>query len=90
MGYYQIICNPTQKLHFKTNKYPSRSISARNLKAIPSRRKSFKKIFFRYCFDQWKKHKPEVTNTKSTYKFKKSIITEKQNSLYNIHSLYYA
>ena len=68
------------------NKYPLRSVSCGKLKCIPSRIKSFRKTFFPYGTDEWKKLNPEIRNAKSIYKFKKSIITEKlENSLYNVH-----
>ena len=38
-----------------------------------------------YCIDEWNILNPEVRNTKSIYKFKKSSKIEKlENSLYNV------
>ena len=59
-----------QKLHFKRTK---NSITN-------------KENIFPYCIDEWNKLKPEVRNAKPIYKFKKSIVTVKQeNPLYNNH-----
>ena len=71
---------------FPQNKYPLRSVSFGKLKCIPSRTKSFSKTFFPYCIDEWHKLNPEIRNSKSIYKFKKTIVTEKlENFLYNVH-----
>ena len=71
---------------FQSNYRFLRSISAGKLKAIPSRTKSFKKTFFPYCIHEWNKLKPEVRNSSSIYKFKKSVIIVKQeNYLCNFH-----
>ena len=47
---------------FSQNKYPLRSVSSGKLKCIPSRTKSFSKIFFPYCIDEWNKLNPEIRN----------------------------
>ena len=59
-----------------------------NVNTIPSRiLRVLRKHFFPYCVDQWNKVKLELRKEKPICKFKKSIITVKQeNSLYNVHN----
>ena len=61
---------------FSQNKYPLRSVSSGKLECIPLRTKSFSKIFFPYCIEEWNTLNPEIRNAKPIYRFRKSIITE--------------
>ena len=65
MDYYQIIY---MEASFQDNS-PLRSISAGDLKAIPSQTKSFKKTFFPYRINEWNTLKTEVRNAKSKCNF---------------------
>ena len=43
------------------------SVSIAKLKCIPSKTKSFSKVFFPYFIDVWSKLNPEVRNAKPIY-----------------------
>ena len=53
--------------------YSLRSASASTIKSIPSRTKSFKKIFFPYCINEWHKLNVEIKNARSLNIFKISF-----------------
>ena len=51
--------------------YPLRSALTAKINPIPSRSKTFRKTFFRYCINEWNNIKPEVRNAKQRGVFKK-------------------
>ena len=63
-----------------------RSASTSAIRPFPSRTKSFKKLFFPYCINEWNNLTVKTRNAKSINIFKKSIINENQeNSLFNVY-----
>ena len=55
---------------------------------IPSRTKTFKKVFFPYGINEWNNLNVEVRNTKSIKFFKKMIVTDNnENSVFSVFSL---
>ena len=60
--------------------YPLRSASTTKINPIPSRSKTFRKIFSPYCINEWNNLKPEVRNAKQIGSFEKIIITEKKEN----------
>ena len=58
--------------------YPLRSALTNKIHFIPSRTKSFKKIFFPYCRNEWNNLNAEVRNAKSIHICKIMIVNEKK------------
>ena len=68
--------------------YSLRSASTSIIKSIPSRTKSFKRMFFPYCINEWNEINIEIRNCRSLNIFKTSISSKKQeNSLFSVHDL---
>ena len=66
--------------------YSLRSASASIIKSIPSRTKSFKKLFFLFFINEWNNLNVEIRNSKSLNIFKTSILSEKKEKfLFSIH-----
>ena len=69
------------------NDYLLRSASTSIIRPFPSRTKSFKKSFFRYCIIEWNHLTVKIRSAKSINFFKKSIIKEKkENSLFGVYN----
>ena len=77
--FYKILNGlPPEYLHSYLNfssqdNHSLRSASASTIKSIPSRTKSFKKIFFPYCINEWHKLNVEIKNARSLHIFKISF-----------------
>ena len=73
---------------YSQENYHLRSASTSAIRPFPSRTKSFKKLFFPYCINEWNNLTVKTRNAKSINIFKKSIINENQeNSLFNVYDL---
>ena len=67
--------------------YPLRSASTNKINPIPSRSKTFRKIFSPYCINEWNNLKPEVRNAKQIGSFEKILLQKKRKILFSIHNL---